>query len=209
MPLERIQTRLLDDINKTLWMAAPWRWTVGTLTAITLLSDTSDYVVAPPADFLYLMSAYIADGSNTPIHLEVVPSIPSSMIVVGIPQFISYQGTNTFRVTPRPGTLISPTKTIVCYYKKIAPVLTASNIYTAGSLIMDDEHFHVYEAGVLWAAYMYGDDQRAGTANVDGTGKWAFTGQRATFEAAVSEMKSREPLPVYDARTSRDIKEVA
>lgn len=210
MPLEQVQTRLLDDVAKIMWMAAPWRWTVGTLTAITLTSSTSDYTLAPPADFLYLMSAYISDGLNTPQHLEVVPSIPSNMAISGIPQFISYQGSNTFRISPKPGTLLaSPTKTLVCYYKKIAPVISASNAYTATTLVFDDEWFPVFTDGVLWKSYAWGDDQRAGTCTVDSQGRIQFTGQRAVFEAGLAQMRQREPLPIYDHRVGQDQKEQA
>ncbi len=208
MPLESIQTRLLDSVNKMMWMAAPFRWTVGTLTPITLVTATSDYTLAPPADFLYLISSYISDGLNTVRHLEVVPSIPANIIVTGMPEFISYQGSNTFRISPIPGTLVLPAKSLISYYKKIAPTVTAENAFTAGTLVFDDEWFQTYMEGVMWQAYLWGDDQRAGTANVDGTGKMAFTGQRATFEAGLAQMVQREPMPIYDARATRDQKDV-
>lgn len=208
MPLEQVMVRLLDTVSKILWMAGPFRWTVGTLSPITLISATSDYTLAPPADFLYLIDAYIADGANTPRHLEIMPTIPSNIVVTGLPQFISYQGSNTFRISPIPGTLVTPTKYVIGTYKKTAPELTASNVYTSTTLQLSDEWYHVYEAGVLWQAYLWGDDQRAGTANVDGSGKMAFTGQRATFEAGIAQMLQREPMPIFDARVARDQKDV-
>ncbi len=207
MPLDQIQVRLLDNVNKIMWMAAPWRWSVGTLTAITLVSATSDYTLAPPADFLYLIGAYIADGAGTPRHLAVVPTIPANIVVTGLPQFIAYQGTNTFRVSPIPGTLITPSKSLVSYYKKQAPVITAQNAQTAGTLLFDDEWFPVYTAGVQWLSYLYGDDARAGSANIDSQGKAQYTGQKAVFESGLQMMRLREPLLQLDFRTAPDQKE--
>lgn len=209
MPLEQIQVRVLDDINKLMWMAAPWRWTIGTLTPITLTSTTSSYTLAPPSDFLYLIAAYIADGAGPVRHLAIMPTIPASIVVTGMPQFISYEGSNTFRVSPVPGTQVTPIKQIIAYYKKKAPVVSAQTCQTAGFLTMDDEWFHVYEAGVLWYSYLYGDDQRAGTCNATNDGKIAYTGQRAVFEAGLDMMRQREPLPIFDARVTRDQKETA
>lgn len=207
MPLEQINVRILDDINKLMWMAAPWRWTVGTMTPITLVTNTSDYTLTVPADFLYLIEAYIADGSSTPRHLDIMPKIPATMVVTGLPQFISYESGNLWRVSPKPGTLVAPTKQIVTFYKKIAPIITAANACTAGTLIFDDEHFPIYEAGVLWLSYLYADDQRAGTCNADSSGKMAWTGQRATFEAGLAQMRLAEPLPTFNLRMARDIKD--
>ncbi len=212
MPLEEIRPRLLDDVNKMIWMAAPWRWTVGTLTNISLVTNQQDYTLAPPNDFLYLLSSQIVDGSNIPQHLEIVPSLPSDVVMKGAPQFISYQGSNTFRISPNPGTLSTatvtpPTKKIVSWYKKTSPSITSKNATDAGVLVMDDEWFWVYTAGVLYVSYLYGDDQRAGSCNVDLKGNVQFTGQRAVFEAGIATMKQREPIPDFDFRLAPEQKD--
>ena len=212
MPLEDIQVRILDDVNKMMWMAAPWRWSVSTLTAITLTANTSDYTLSPPADFLYILHSFITDGASPTNHLEVVPSLPASGIIKGTPQYISYQGSNTFRISPNPGTFVStaiptpPTKQIFSWYKKIAPVITASNQMTAGTLVFDDEYFPIYEQGVLWLSYLYGDDARAGNCNFDSSGRAQFTGARATFEAGLQGMREREPLPSFIPPMTPDVK---
>lgn len=198
MPLEQVQIEIMDQVNKIMWMAAPFRWTVGTLSAISLASNTQDYTLAPPADFLYLLRAYISDGTTTPRELDVEPTLPADVKIVGDPTRLSYVGSNTFRTSPKTGTLISPTQQIISFYKKIAPVITESNANTAGTLVFDDEWFWVYCSGVLWQAYLYGDDQRAGGASIDVTsGKYQFTGQRGTFEANMQVMKSRDSLPLW------------
>lgn len=197
MPLEQVQTEILDQVNKMMWMAAPFRWTVGTLTAISLANNTQDYTLAPPADFLYLIHSYIADGSTTPRILDVEPALPADVKLVGDPTRVAYVGSNTFRVAPKPGTGVG-TQQIISFYKKTAPSLTDSTIQNTGVLIFDDEWFWVYTSGVLWLAYLFGDDQRAGGASVDPTtGKYQFTGQRAIFEANLLIMKQREAIPVW------------
>jgi hypothetical protein len=207
MPMEEISPRILDDINKRMWMAAPWRWTVGTLTNIALVSNTQDYTLAPPADFLYLLHTYVSDGATAARHLEIMPSLPTTVVQAGVPDFISYQGSNTFRVSPNPGTLVAPTKYLVSFYKKAAPTIIASNANTAGTLVFDDEWFPVYEMGVLWLSYLYADDNRAGSCQVDSKGNIQFTGQRAIFEAELEQMRQREPLPEFLANVTAEPKE--
>lgn len=196
MPVDEVQVQVLDQINKIIWMAAPWRWTLGTVTALTVVSATQDYTQAPPGDFLYIYDAYISDGASTPRHLEIVASLPTDVKVVGIPQAIAYVGSNTFRTFPKSGTIPgSPTQQIIMLYKKQAPTLTESNLDTAGVLVMDDEWFWVFVSGVLWLCYLYGDDSRAGSANIDARGQVQYTGQRAIFEAGIQAMREREKLP--------------
>lgn len=209
MPLEQIQVRLLDSVSKMIWMAAPWRWTVATIpTTIAITANTQDYTLTPPADFLYLIHSYITDGVSPTRSLKIVPSLPVSTTLKGEPTFLAYMGSNTFRLSPNPGTLTStavptpPTKNIISYYKKTAPNLTAQTIMNAGTLIMDDEWFWVYESGVLWLSYLYADDQRAGSAQIDAQGRMSYSGQRAIFEAGLQMMREREPLPVFDLHMS-------
>jgi hypothetical protein len=198
MPLEQVQIEIMDQVNKIMWMAAPFRWTVGTLSPISLASNTQDYTLAPPADFLYLMNAFISDGTTTPRNLDVEPTLPADVKIIGDPTRISYVGSNTFRVSPKPGTLVAPTQQIISFYKKTSPLLIETNVNTAGSLIFDDEWFWVYCSGVLWMAYLFGDDQRAGGASIDVTnGRYQFTGQRAVFEANMQIMKNRDTLPLW------------
>ncbi len=207
MPLERVAVRVLDDANKIFWQAAPWRWTVETLTAITVTSNTQDYTLAPPSDFNYLINAYISDGSTIVRHLEVAPSLPASCLVNGNPINISYEGSNLFRLFPNPGTLpASPIRQIIGTYKKTTPNITASNIGTGGVLIFDDAYFPVYEAAVLYYAYLYADDQRAGSVSFE-NGKVSYSGQKALYEAMVQSLREKEPMPEFNNRVANDKKD--
>ncbi len=207
MPLEQMIPRILDDVNKIMWMAAPWRWTVGTLTNIALVTNQQDYTLAPPADFLYLLHSYVTDGATATKHLEIMPALPTTVVVGGVVDFISYQGSNTFRVSPNPGTLVAPTKYIVSFYKKTSTAITASNMATVTTLPFEDEWFPVYEQGVLWLSYLYADDQRAGSCSFDSKGNTQYTGQHAIFRSMLEDMKNREPLPEFTASVTVDPKQ--
>ncbi len=199
MPLEQMIPRILDDVNKIMWMAAPWRWTVGTLTNIALVTNQQDYTLAPPADFMYLLHCYISDGATATKHLEIMPALPATVVANGVIDFISFESTSTFRVSPNPGTLLSPSKYIVSWYKKSSTAITAATMSVVTTLPFPDEYFPVYEAGVLWLAYLYADDQRAGSCSFDSKGNIQYTGQAAVFRSMLEQMKNSEPLPEFNA----------
>lgn len=209
MPLGDVEVRILEAISSMIWMAAPWRWTLGSMPAVTLTANTQDYTVAIPSDFLWLVDPYVASGSNTPQPLSAEPVLPTDVKVVGQPTKIAVIGTpggsGTYRVMPKLGSVASPAPQIISLYKKAPPSITAATKGTAGQLVMGDEWFHVYEAGVLWLAYMYADDQRAGSAQVDpATGKVMFSGQRAVFEAGILRMKEVEPLQLTEPKSAQE-----
>jgi len=205
MPIERIQARVLDDANKHLWMAAPWRWTLGNTSAnIPLVTDTQDYTLTAPADMLYPLYAYSSDGITTPNYIDIEPILPTTEIIKGIPERMAYMGSNTWRFYPKPQ--VTGSKSVVIQYKKIAPVVTVQNSYTAGTLVMDDEWFWVYQELVLWKAYAYADDTRAGSAQMTSDGKWQYTGKRGEAEAAIQYMREREKLPIFGYQLAPDPK---
>lgn len=192
MPLERVNARLLDDIHKIMWMAAPWRWTLGSMPVVTVATNTQDYTVSVPGDYLFLQSAYETDSSGNTRDLAIVPSLPATVTLVGQPSKVALTGT-TVRLSPKPGTQLSSAPSIISLYKKVAPTITSTNMYTGGTQIFDDEWFWVFQEGVLWKAYLYGDDARAGGVTFNG-GQVQYTGQRASFEAALAFMKANEKL---------------
>lgn len=195
-----------------MWMAAGWRWTLANVTPFNLVAATSDYTYTVPADFLYLYSAATVDTAltQTPRELYVEPYIISGGKTTGLQTRISLiKGSpNKLRLTPVPtATPGGVTLQVIGLYKKIAPVITATTMYTAGVQIFDDEWFWVYNEGVLWRAYQYSDDARAGTITLDNSGKYQFTGQRAAFETALEQMKDREPLPEDQMKMPPDVKD--
>lgn len=201
MPLEKLQARILDDANKYIWMAAPWRWSVSSFpSTITLVNGQQDYTLAPPADYLKPIYAYIADGTTTKTDLDISPSLPSDVVQKGIPTRIcNVRGTNTWRFYPIP--VVSGTKEVIIEYKIKSPIITNQTSYTEGFLEMDDEWFWVYEQAVLWKAYWFADDQRGGNTQFDNSGKWAMTQARAELDVSIEMMRQRELLPIYNFQT--------
>ena len=200
-PVKRLHKNILQAALNHLWMAAPWRFSLGNVTAITQ-SSTQDYTQAPPADFLYPVYAYLSDSTNVR-YLKIEPIFAEDVVQTGLPSRVSYMGSNTWRVYPKPGAAPGITTKLNIVYKKTCLLLTDKNIYdTAGIQVFDDEWFHVYEAGVLYFAYLYADDQRAGSAKVSSEGKFEFSGQLAIFEAFIQLMKQREPLPIFGIKTA-------
>lgn len=192
--LTTVQYSILTNALAMLWMARPWRWTIGSVTNLTVSNNTQDYTQAPPGDFLYTQLAYITDGEKAQV-LTVAPALPTTeVIAAGWPNMISYQGSNTWRLFPKPGHQGGSTVTVVQLYKKSAPLITSGNIGTAGALVMDDEWFWVYCEVVLYWAMKYGFDTREGNAQYTLGEKAILGGQHAKAMAAIEEMAQREPM---------------
>lgn len=216
MPLEQVQVQILDDVNKIMWMHSPWRWTIGTFPNVTLLDDTQDYLVSVPADFLYIQESYVTDQAGAaPRIMHVEPYLPiggkkgnpSRLSLVNVSTDNNNATVGTLRFSPVPGVIPVPAWTSITLYKKQAPTLIAANINTPGILVFDDEWFWVYVSGILYFAYLFGDDQRAGSAQVDpSSGKVSFSGQRGVFEANLALMKMREKLPGLDSTVQSEQK---
>lgn len=206
MPLQRLQARILDDANKYLWMAAPWRWTVSSFpSTITLVNGQQDYTLALPTNYLKPIYAYISDGTTTKMDLDISPSLPVDVVQKGTPTRIcNVAGTTTWRFYPIP--IVSGTKEVIIEYKKKSPIITNQTSYTEGFLEMDDEWFWVYEQAVLWKAYWYADDSRGGKTQFDNSGKWTMDQARAELEMNIQSMRERELLPIYNFQTVPEAK---
>ena len=198
MDLERLAPGILDDVNKMFWGYAPWRWTLGLMPQLTLVSNTQDYAVTLPADFLYLYDILQLDGKTTR-HLKATAIYPQTGILragqAGSAAIMSINSVDTLRIDPTPGTIPSgaASQKLISIYKKTAPDVTKSTMYTAGFLSIPDDFFWVYREGVLWKAMSWAQDPRAGDVKVQG-GQVAFGGQRAVFESALLTCAQQEKL---------------
>jgi hypothetical protein len=193
--LTSVKFNILTNALAMVWMARPWRWTIGSVTNLTIVANQQDYTQAPPGDFLYTQLAYITDGEKGQV-LTVAPALPTTeVIAAGWPTMISYQGSNTWRLFPKPGNQGGSTVNVVQLYKKTAPLIASGNIGSAGALVQDDEWFWVYCECVLYWAFKYGFDTREGAAQFTlDERKAVLGGQHAKAMAAIEEMAQREPL---------------
>lgn len=198
MPLEEVRTDIINRVANYMWMYAPWRWTVSSTPTITVAANTQDYTMNYPSDWLYAIRATMVEGSGAERSLEILPALETNVGFVGNPNYIAYTGTagqvgGPVRISPKPAQ-VSGTPLVIGLYKKTNTAFTNQTIFT-GTLPFDDLWFWVFEEGILWQAYLFGDDRRAGDVGTDSqSGAAKFSGQRAVFEAALTFMKDREKL---------------
>lgn len=203
MPLYRLQKEILNDAAKYFWRAAPWRWTLGSMPVVSLTNNNQEYAVTLPADFFYIEQANLIESNKITKELEVVPFIPLEGVKYGQPGQISVLGSGAsgfYRVAPVPSGYVSFPQ-ITGIYKKEYTELTETTIYSPGTLIFPDLYTDVFRACVLYYAYLYADDTRAGNVQFGGKNS-TYTGQRAVMEAAIQEIREREPMPLIDVQTS-------
>lgn len=205
MPFERVWTQVAQDSSNYIWNAAPWRWTIGSLAPITLTANAQEFTVAtPPSDFLRLEKCYEADGTTlNPI--KPVSTIPGTANLTRPPNYVCISAiTDSTPTTIRfeslyPTIPAGRTPKFWAWYKKTAPILTDA-LDTPGALIMDDDYYQVFTEWVLYYAYRYADDQRAGAAQVsvspEGARQIVYTGQLGVARAALEELRQQE-LVIY------------
>lgn len=213
VPLVPVMTKLINEVNQIIWMAAPWRWSVGSLPTFALAAATQDYTINYPADFLYAIDGTVivattTGGTGNMRDLRVVPVLPTAVGYEGQVNEISYPAAaaavgGLVRVSPKPAQ-ITGTQTVLGLYKKSPTLYTNATIQTA-TFAGGDEWFWVLQSGMLWKAYEYADDDRAGNASIQGD-RVQFSGARGIFEANIEMMKQREPLILTDV-FNKDTKE--
>ena len=185
LPLDRaaISYRILDDAAKIMWVASTWRWSVGLLPLTAIVNDTDEITIGGggvPADFLRVVWAGLVAAERTQ-DLTPVAIIPDAGEFKGQIRNITSTTTssNVFRFYPIP-TGYNPLPKLAVVYKKKHTEITSLNAGTAGTLVFDDEWFPVYQAFVLYYAFLYAEDPRA-------------TGQFTTAMGLLDLMKTIEP----------------
>lgn len=194
---QNVEFEILDTACARLWMAAPWSWTVGFLTTITIAASTTDYTITDPGDVAYIYRAFLLDGANIAKELKVESSLPSDALMSGQVLSVSLQAATTIRIYPKPpASLPATTQKILIYYKKTPPVITVANYTTPDAAKVPPRWFHVYKSAVLCEAYKYSDDARGFDITLDPTSKQTkLGGELAMFEYYLNEMRAKEPLP--------------
>lgn len=204
MPLQDVRLRILDDACAYVWMAAPWRWTLGSLVNIPLTSSTVDYSytsIVPgglPADFLYVHQAWLSTAERTE-ELNVEPCLPSVPVQQGgDPTSVCLvDGTSTFRVYPGVGTLATA-PTLLQTYKKVPPRVGDDTAASSSStLVMPDAWFHVYVQAVRYFAYVYAARDDAGQVEVTDTGQYKATGQFGILQTLLTDMRKKEKIGIW------------
>lgn len=203
MPLDRVETSILQDASSLIWMAAPWRWTIGIAAPVAVSAGANTVTIAVPSDFLRLERVLVTNG-NSARFVKIVGEVQGSTILSDWPKFVAVTGTPGGAGALNFDTLFPSSETgwqVWFWYKKMAPVITSGNQGTGGVLVMDDEWFWVYNETVLYYAYKYADDPRAGTSEAaisDGGAGLKYSGQIGRIMTAIEEMRRSEVLmPEY------------
>lgn len=192
--------QIADYVSSLMWQAAPFYWTLGQLGTITLNGSAQDFALgsAAPTDFLYLHACQVTDGVNLN-QVTPVAQLPLTEVQVGNPSQCAWITTSTsnaaIRFWPKPAP--GEARTAVLQYKRYPAIISSNNFNTVGSAFAwPDVYYPVYQAGVNWQAYLWADDQRAGTATADNSGKVQFTGALGSFMSLLDEMRRAEKLPL-------------
>lgn len=199
MPVDRVQVSILQDASSMIWMAAPWRWTIGTFGPLAITAGQSTVTLAGVSSLLRLEKLVISDAVTSRA-LQVVATLPASPALTAKPNLgclvptptPKVQFENTFPPLPS-----GDSWNMWGWYKITAPVITNANMNTNGLLLMDDEWFWVFNEAVLYYAYKFADDQRAGgstvAAGANGT-QIQYTGQIGVVHSALEEMRRSESV---------------
>ncbi len=161
-----IKVSIVNQASNRMHMAANWHWTLGALVDATVVNDQDDYTISTfPSDFLQLAKSelWFADGSVEP--LRVVGLLETNDNIAGGPRRVAYfnDGADKVRLYPTPTGYASGSEPVIVQsFKKTNTVLTTGNLGTSTNLLFPDEWFWVFEEFVLYKAYDFTRDPRAG-----------------------------------------------
>lgn len=196
MPLAPVARDIVNQTIARMWDAADWQFTVGDIPTVILAPDTIEYSITYPDDWGRPIRASLIDsGENlAQRQIQCVSHISEADGYIGSTTKVWFKGPpgieDNVRIAPRLKSF-DTTKYITGTYKKAIPIYTNEELYTE-ALPFPDDFYYVFQEGVLWHAYLYADDRRAGDTVVSND-RIQHSGQRAVFEAALLE-KRRNPL---------------
>lgn len=181
-----------------MWVAAPFTWTIGSNTSFNLAEGQFEYQLTYPVDYSYAVNANLILSDNLAQRpLQIVSSLEADEGFVGQPSKIYYRGApgveDIVRVSPKPLDIVG-TPRVTSLYKRQSPTYTRAQLYNVVVPFPDDWYW-VFEEAVLYEAYRYSDDNRAGDTKVQGD-QAVYSGQIAAAMAGINEMKQREPLVI-------------
>lgn len=193
MPLDGMEAILVDQVNSLIWTAYPWKWTLADLTPIDLEDGVQDYSLTNN-DVFKLITANIVRTDLTPKEyreLSIVESIGVEVAWKGglesIRRLALMKG-NKIRLQMAADISSPVTLQIQGEYQQTPTKITA--LTTA--LPIPDHHFAVFTEGLLWRAYKYADDPRAGSIQIVKGGNPVYTGQMGIFFALLQGMMEVE-----------------
>ena len=202
VPIDRVGETIVRRALSRIWTAAPFTWTVGPGPGFNITAAVGSYDVTYPTDWAYAIKAdYITGPNLAQRELEIVSVIEDDDGYVGQPSKIRFSGPAALEsnviVSPIPATVTGIPR-VTSLYKRVSPSYSKDTLYTVTVPIPDD-WFWVFEEAVLYEAYRYADDSRAGEARVQAD-QIIYGGQLGVLHAGLSEMRLREPPAILTGR---------
>lgn len=189
-----VELRIMDDANKMLWMLHPWSWSLGALGTVTFADGTQDYTVSDPGDFLRIQWAARTNGDYLK-PIGPMAALPVLSAHKGPTAKVAVAGISGGNITLRYWPVPNTTDTGLTLYKKTTTKITDGNKATATTLTFPDEFYPLYQEIVLYKAWQFTSDPRAGGAQSNGQQN-AYTGQLGLVMALAKDYYDGEPLLV-------------
>lgn len=202
-----VDVTIADTVQSMMWIAFPWRWTLNSLTAITLTNGTQDYSVTD-TDFYRLIRCRIARTDISPNSyndVDITQWLPPELQLTGGSPVdfrgVCYEQAKSVIRLDKAAQITSPVvMQIQGEYQKVPTKITA----LSQNPFMPDTYFDVYSQGVLWKMFEYMEDPRAGAVEVDPIGRKTYSGQLGKFWEAFTRMLSAEDYQDSDAQRFPD-----
>ncbi len=194
IPTSSLDVVAADRVSRIMWRAAPFRWTLASLTAITLTDATQDFALSN-TDMYYLVRGRLTNTSVTPnesVALDIVEWLEPALNFTQGMYYIQACSMIATTTTVRLDTAISvPSGTTIKFQgeyqtnpTKIAAMSTTINF--------DDNYVDVGIEGMKWAYMVLAKDPRAGGATVNSSGQKVYQGQYGILFEAFDYMKKAE-----------------
>lgn len=184
-----------------IWNKADWRESRVDLPPFWLEPNEQDHgkpAIVVPTDFLGLREVYCVNmlsAGTERWQLKVQENLGLTHLA-DQPMMINYEpSADSFRIFPRvPLSYGATTYLVDGTYKKTPTKVTAGTMGST-TIVWPDSYYHVFLAGLTWAAMLLGGDSRnAGSVTVDGRGNRQYTGQLGVLEVLIAQMIRDEKI---------------
>lgn len=202
LPTSTIDTQTCDLVDSIIWKFWFWKWSMTNLTAISWVDGQQDYSITD-GDFYRLYRARFTRTDTTPNIVrekDVVNFISPNLEQTGTIESILSVSYNyevgKLRLEKSASVPSGVAVQIDGDYQRTHTKITT----TATNLVFPDYYFEVAVEGLKWKYYdLMGSDQ-AGAVQVDKSSRKAtYTGQRAVFYQALTQMAEAEGMGQGDA----------
>lgn len=202
-----VDIMLCDRINSVTFGAYPWRWTLASFTAITLVDGTQDYSLAAAdattasGGVWQIVRGRLRRTDLTPdewreleVRAFLAPELTRKGGLESIKLVAYDEASNKLRFDKAADVPTGVTLQFEGEFKKNPTKITllSQKPHEVGGVsTFPDQYFDVIVEGLLWKAYQYTDDSRAGSVvYVKGTSQ--YTGQLGVFHDALMWMARQE-----------------